>query len=225
MNVIIRGLIGIQVHRQDDDRIHSLQAVVAVTSDNGVSHGYPVFWEPIVPAEESQTYAAIWENNCGNRQGVEFKATLPILTDENPSQQEFKSEDCSLWSALHNYNITVGIAEQEDRIHPIAIASLPIAAPATQLAGQKKSILLDLPVYNVTSLSLNPFCRKSKAPTEESISMKGTAETMYSIVENLATLRLELNLFELKRTKSFDVKSSCSPKNSFLSKINKVDSK
>lgn len=127
-------------------RLHETQAI---EDTNGKMNRY-------------QRYIAVWSKNrkASQDESVSFETKLPVGSDASRSMPH------------RNFDLIVGLTSGSSAtVTPIGAASLPVAE-AARLRGSNGKVVLDLPIYNFSSLTVNPFAKPSQ---EAAISLTNTS--------------------------------------------------
>lgn len=99
-----------------------------------------------------QKFVAVWDDKSKNvtKPAASFEAHIP------------KDNRAGARSIPHrNFELIVGLTtDSSSKAIPIGAASLPIAE-AARLSGSNGKVLLDLPVYNFASLTMDPFVKQT----------------------------------------------------------------
>jgi len=107
-------------------------------------------------------YIAVWDNNNNNNNNnkppaASFEASIPIYSKDQ--QQHQSNHEPRTMQPHRNFELIVGLTVgASSKATPIGAASLPLAE-AARLSGANGKVLLDLPVYNYASLTMDPFSK------------------------------------------------------------------
>ena len=173
VKVNVSGLTGIIATGTDGDGpAGKRKAVVAVMRDSKV-YGTSVVSKSLVKASDSKSYIAVW--NGGNSSNDDDAAAVSFETEISTATDSQKR--------LHrNFDLIVGLTTNDIKddgggddndskkaatTATIGAASLPLQ-DAARLANSHGRVVLDLPVFNVKSLPVDPFAASSaskSAPT------------------------------------------------------------
>jgi len=134
-----------------------MKAVVAVMRDLQ-THSITATSKDLVPSAameqrsqmtNHQKFVAVWDDKAKNVQPASsFEAYIP--KDNRPGARSIPHR---------NFELIVGLTtDSSSKATPIGAASLPIAE-AARLSGSNGKVLLDLPVYNFASLTMDPFVK------------------------------------------------------------------